>query len=256
MRGIEVAEQTNMSFEFLIVGAGRGGTSLLAGLLDYHPRLVVALERYAIRDLMGDEKPPPKEHYTDLFDRRAGTFRQTCDELAARFRFRKWGNKITTEQVAGLEDHNKYNADPAHHVDVFDRFFNDVMSDVKVVFILRDGRRCVRSKFDRVDVPFDEGCRRWHYSVDMWRFLRDRHANNLRVHFEDLLAAPEETLRDICRFLGVRFRRRMLRGAENRKMRPEYRQSGIDASKLAPVELPAEVETSLEDALRETGYLQ
>ena len=41
------------NFEFLVIGAGRGGTSLLAGLLDFHDQLDVGFEQYSEACLAG-----------------------------------------------------------------------------------------------------------------------------------------------------------------------------------------------------------
>src|SRR5690242_13193581 len=111
------------NFGFLVVGAGRGGTSLLAGLLDSHDRLEVGFEDYSEAYLVGTESTASG---SDIFDARVLAFLQGCKEEAARVQGRMYGNKITTEQLFGLEDHNV--ANPDAKIDVLDLFFNRYMS--------------------------------------------------------------------------------------------------------------------------------
>ncbi len=46
----------------------------------------------------------------------------------------------------------------------------------------------------------------------------------------------------------------MLAGTDNRKMRPEYRQSKIDPAKLKKPELAPEHVARIEDGLKRAGY--
>ena len=85
---------------FLIVGAGRGGTSLLMGLLDAHSRLEVGLERHTVECLMGHGLGvPAADIRKDLAQVRSAQFRAACDNDAAQHPTVVWGNKITTEQI-------------------------------------------------------------------------------------------------------------------------------------------------------------
>jgi hypothetical protein len=237
-------------FGFLVVGAGRGGTSLLAGLLDCHPALEVGFEHASVATLMGAEVPGLDP---GTFERRVDAFVDACRREAARHPDQRWGNKITTEQVHGLEDHNR--ANPAAPLDVLDAFFNRRLAGVKVVFILRDGRSCVASKVRRTGQPLALACERWRYSVRCHDFFRERHPDNLRLRFEDLVARPEETLGGVCAYLGVPWRPEMLEGVRNHKMLPEYRSGGLDVSKTRVPELPAEHLADIAADLRRCGYL-
>jgi len=67
------------NFKFLVLGAGRGGTSLIAGLLDYHSELTVAYELCARGYLMGEELPY-RGH--DLFGKRVQSFIAGCQSAA------------------------------------------------------------------------------------------------------------------------------------------------------------------------------
>lgn len=240
------------NFKFLVVGAGRGGTSLLSGLLDYHSQLEVAYEVYAEAFLVGKEVP---YHGPELFDMRVNSFIEACHNTVRKKPDSMWGNKITTEQVFGLEDHNLFNPDA--EIDVLDEFFNNRLKDIKVIFILRDGRTCINSKVKRtlVGAPIEKAAERWQYSVTCFKFFQTRHTNNHCIKFEDLLLRPQEVLTGICDFLNIPFEEKMLQGTDNQKILPDYRKTYFDQSKIAAVDLPEPIMTQIKDDLRYCGYL-
>ncbi|NEX17217.1 MAG: hypothetical protein C1943_11430 [Halochromatium sp.] len=215
-------------FKFHVVGAGRGGTSLLAGLLDYHSQLVVGFEEYSISYLMGKGL---ESKGSEVFKSRVAAYIEACNRLSKGNPGVYWGNKITTEQIHGLEDHNDVN--PASKIDVLDEFFNSALQEKKVVFILRDGRACVKSKVLRSGHSIAEACKRWRYSIKCYKFFKNRHANNICIRFEDLLVNPEKALKNICIFLDVPYQEEMLGGIKNEKMLPEYRKDLLDVSKAS-----------------------
>jgi len=238
------------NFGFLVIGAGRGGTSLLAGLLDFHDRLEVGFEHYSEAYLVGTALTASG---SDIFESRVLAFLQGCKEEAARVPDRMYGNKITTEQLFGLEDHNV--ANPGAKIDVLDLFFNRYMSRRKIVFILRDGRTCVRSKVSRTGQSLELACERWKYSAAVYRFLVARHDNSICVRFEDLLLHPAQTMVAVCAFLGVPYQESMLEGTRNDKMRPDYRQPRFDTTKLALHDIPEGCVDRIQDDLRLCGYV-
>lgn len=238
------------NFKFLVVGAGRGGTSLIAGLLDAHRSLEVGLELFSVSCLMGKDE---NLHGSNLFDERVTAFISACRLEAERYPGLAWGNKITTEQIFGLEDHNASN--PAASIDVLDAFFNEYLKGIKIVFILRDGRTCANSKVQRTGQSFETACERWKYSVEIYKFLNTRHSNNLCIRFEDLLHTPQSTLGKVCDFLDIPYQETMLQGTSNTKMLPEYQQKTIDPSKTASVVIPEACLQSMSEDLKFCGYL-
>ena len=237
--------------DFLVVGSGRGGTSLLAGLLDAHPGLEVGFEHRSVATLMGHDVREPGP---DMFDARVAAFVAACRSEAARYPGRLWGNKITTEQILGLEDRNLEHPD-VPPIDVLDRFFNEALDGVPVVFLLRDGRTCVRSKVRRTGQSVAQACERWKYSVEVWRFFRDRHLRNLTIRFEDLVHEPRGTMETVCDFLDISWCEEMLTGTRSAKMLPEYRRDYVDEEPAELVDVPREVEETLGGELAECGYL-
>lgn len=158
----------NSNFDFLVIGAGRGGTSLLAGLLDNHP----------------------------LY-----------------------------------------------------------LRGKKILFILRDGRSCVNSKVRRTNQPVNTACERWLYSVDCYRFLREKHNNSLCIKFEDLLLNPEHTLSTVCEFLDVEFSKVMLNGVSNKKMLPEYQNTELIRSKADIMKLENKFFIKIQHGLKYSNYI-
>ncbi|MDQ3135260.1 MAG: hypothetical protein M3Q76_10705 [Acidobacteriota bacterium] len=110
------------SFSFLLIGAGRGGTSPLAGLLDSHSQLEIGFELFSIDYLMGRKMPWCSRNKKErLISDRVQAFRNACLRESLKFSGKLWGNKITSEQINGLEDHNRLN--PGTKLDTLDYFF-------------------------------------------------------------------------------------------------------------------------------------
>ncbi|HEY9508230.1 MAG TPA: sulfotransferase, partial [Verrucomicrobiae bacterium] len=164
-----------------------------------------------------------------------------------------YGNKITTEQLLALNDHNLVN--PGQSIDVLDLFFNHYLAGIKVIFIVRDGRTCVRSKMTRTGKSVEQACKLWGDSVGVCRFLESHHHKNIRLRYEDLVTAPKENLEKICAFLGIEFQPEMLGGTANRKLRTEYQRDTLDTSKLELKDIPAGCMERIRDELRYCGYL-
>ena len=228
-----------VSFKFLVVGAGRSGTSLVAALLDGHPKLEMAFEQDSA--ILSSTDEPSR--------RRAVRFRNRCRELAGAFPSKQWGNKITTEQVQRLEN------DGRSSTEVFQHFFADVMRDVVKVIVVRDGRTCVRSKLERnPQLTMAEACRRWRYSV----FVHDWLAQQSRVvvlRYEDLIEDARAALLPTCACLGVAWDDAMLAGTNSAKLLPEYRQEGIGSARgVVDDPLPNAMAT-MEADLRRLGYI-
>ncbi|MEQ9011982.1 sulfotransferase [Algiphilus sp.] len=233
-------------FEFLILGPGRGGTSLLAALLDYHPDLHVVFEHHVTSTLLAHDR-------FEAASERADAFLRACEEAASAAAKPVWANKITTEQVARLEP-SYGESFPRATESALDVFFNGVLANKKVIFILRDGRTCVRSKMRRARHSVEEACARWLYAYDVWRFL-NRRAQSLSIRFEDLVRAPEQTLTEVCAFLETRFDPVMLSGTTHKLLNPDYRNSRFMEHKATYDDTPVGIEERLRKELELSGYL-
>lgn len=93
-----------MSFDFQIIGAGRGGTSLLAGVVDAHPDCSVVFEAFSIPLLMGRTWTDAESirSPSEQIRARVGNFLQGCEAESTRSPTKIWGHKTTTEQIRGL----------------------------------------------------------------------------------------------------------------------------------------------------------
>lgn len=241
------SRETPHNFHFLVLGPGRGGTSLLQSCLDAHSRLAVAYE-CAREELLGFGIP--HADFTNIVQERTRLFMDKCLAEAEKSRPKLWGNKITTEQLFALTD--QFALNPPYK-DVAELFFEQTLPDAPVVFIMRDGRSCIASKVKRTRQPLILATFRWRYAAQVYRYLREQRGKTLGLRFEDLLANPEQELRKVCDFLGVEFEPRML-CCTHPSMPPEYLQPGFDTGKARVPDTPKEILEYIRDDLTYCGY--
>jgi len=198
---------------FFIIGPGRGGTSLLASMLDFHPKLQVGFERFAFDYLLGNQIRKEEKYHIEI---RLQQFDEACAEVAT-MNHRLWGNKITTEQIAALKECEA--GAPEREVHLFEK---RVVKNHKVIFVVRDGRHCVLSKMQRTDQSYEEAVERWKYATQVLRYFRDASVSLHLCRYEDIVENPRRELQTICRFLGVPYDKEMLQGPVNPKMPDMY----------------------------------
>lgn len=231
----------SLAFGFQIIGAGRGGTSLLMALLNAHPRCEVRSEEFSTKFLMGQQWTPA-ELESDPAKRirlRIDNYLNACEHTAAQFPDIVWGHKTTTEHIAGLgimHPSSRFAGDPealpeTKGIDPLEVFV-DRTATIRTIFILRDGRSCVRSKVARTGMSIEEAVRRWKYSVRALGAMCRRTEAFHRIKMEDLVRYPEATLQSVCEFLGLRYSPVMLSGTQSPHTLPEYRRSGFDLSTI------------------------
>lgn len=218
---------------FLLIGAGRGGTSLLASMLDFHPDLKVGFERFAFDFLLGEALSKDR---AALATARLLNFDKACTD-EARKNSTYWGNKITTEQIFAIAE-----CEGVNEGDVAEIFVSGVVRKQKVIFIVRDGRHCVNSKMKRAGLSYDEAVKRWKASIGLLNSFLEKEVNMHICRYEDLLESPEEVLAGVCEFLGYQFNDAMMKGTENPMMPNMY-----EGSKLRPVPPLSEVQQSWTD---------
>lgn len=211
-------------FDFVIIGAGRGGTSLLAGMLDAHTKLEVAFEKFSYDFLMAQNMGDLE----DTLENRINAFEDKSSQLAAKSS-KIWANKITTEQICALDEKT-----PGKGVS---SFVEQVLKGRKTIFILRDGRTCVKSKMTRTGQDYNTALKRWKDAVALWQRLESLE-NTFSIKFEDLVKNPRENAAELCSFLDVPFDLKMLNGTANSKMRKEYQRKSFDKT---PLELTKEM---------------
>jgi hypothetical protein len=233
---------------FHVIGPGRGGTSLLFGLLDAHPDCEMVGERLSIGLLMAKNAAHDDLPLPDRTIRRVDDFLAACYGAARSSPAKLWGHKSTTEQIFGLNF-------PERLEERFDpeAYFIEAVRDSPIIFIIRDGRTCVRSKVRRTGQSVETAIRGWKYSVALLSAFRARHGKVLQVRMEDLVTHPADALRSICAFLGLEYTDAMLVGTKSLKMRSDYRQPGFDLSVIEVGE-PQAWQAELEPELSTLGY--
>ena len=240
------------AFDFHLVGAGCGGTSLLAGLLDAHPELEVGFELFAYSHLMALDQTSADGQGIDLLQR-VHSYLSACVQQAEHSAKPFWGNKLTTEQIARVS--SRIGEDVFKDLDVFDVFFEECCEYKPVVFILRDGRTCIASKMRRGGHGFESAALRWRYSVRMMIYLTQQHPRAFCLKYEDLVRDPFSVLAAVCKFLSVPFVDQMQVGTSNSKMHQRYRREGFDASCLQLPDFSADCIALIENDLKACGYL-
>jgi Sulfotransferase family len=230
----------------LVIGAGRSGTSLLFACLDGHPSITMRSEYCSAEILIGDDQPVEVEC---LLDERLRRFRAACEADRDRSRGMIWGNKITTEQISGLEEHNVLNGTS---VDVVARF-SEVMADYGIIFITRDGRACIEANLRRVGQPMARSALFWCYCCSVHRRLKNNGRLLATVRYEDLVTAPKEVLTGLCDRLGIVFDAGMLQQTASPHLLPEYRHGRFLAENATAV--PAVPEPIFAMIRRDLAYL-
>lgn len=212
---------------FHVIGAGRGGTSLMYALLNAHPECEMLGERHSIANLMA--ATGSRQDHQTLESRtrsRVAGFIEACNSSAIMSEKSYWGHKSTTEHVLGLYDPYL----PMGKSFVPETYFVAATSDIPTIFITRDGRTCIPSKVRRTGQPFELAVERWKFSIRLLKVYQERHPALMVVRMEDLVLEPTSTLTKACHFLGLPFRQEMLAGTQSMTIRPEYRRDGFDTS--------------------------
>jgi hypothetical protein len=206
-------------------------------------------EFHSIDILMGDDFPVSS--VTRLAEERLSRFRALCDEDRARHPGKIWGNKITTEQVGGLEEHNAINGVCANIIELF----LSAMEGYRVIFIVRHGATCVDSKVRRTGQPLVRAALRWCYGVRFLEGLRELGGLDALCRYEDLVADPKKTLSSLCDTLGLPFHDDMLAQTGSPLLPEEYRHGRVLSEKSENrVTLPPEILAMVAPGLERLGY--
>lgn len=235
--------------QFHILGAGCGGTSLLAGLLDFHPQIEVGFELYAMQELFLGVQPKLLHDYWRFRMLRYCTkFNKFADSSNASL----VGNKITTEQLSGLLTRYAISLDWRNRRRLH-TICETLFTSQKLVLIVRDGRTCIPSKIKRGNHSLHVALSRWRLSVAIIKFLHHSSLATFLIRYEDLVSSPALSLASICDFLCVPYVPEMLNGTANPKMHPRYR-SGNIYSTSGEEQLPNWVNLIIADDLSFFNY--
>jgi LPS sulfotransferase NodH len=228
----------------VILGVSRSGTTLLKEMLDHHPALAIPSESYFIPQLWDRHGLRPRR---EAF----------AADLARLARLRDWG--VEPVEVARRLDPRPTFAEAIAAVyEVYaarqgKRRFGDktpaymqrldaveqAFPRAQYVHLIRDGRDAAlsfvamrrRPRFNWARPRSVAGfAAQWRYEIGAARRLGERlgPSRYVELRYEELVARPEEALRELCRFLGLDFDSAML----------EYHRAGrgevlVDHPKLA-----------------------
>lgn len=216
---------------FFIVGAPRSGTTLLQYMLRSHPRLSVPtgeshffVPLYRNAASFGD--------LSELENIRAvlvAMYRQSADFLdtdlhGIRFDIGRLatelhveGRRTVRDVVAGLFEKNAAGEGKARWGDKTPYYVMHIpkllewFPDAQFIHLIRDGRDVALSLFAR---KHDFGVYNIYYAAKYWQQYVETGREHgakltgdqyLEVRYEDILGAPESSLRRICQFLGEAF---------------------------------------------------
>lgn len=210
---------------FFIVGSGRAGNTLLRVILNNSPDLHIPPETHVLGKVI--RKWP-------LYSRLPWT--DTAAAVLASFEYHP---EFDTFELPSLQDlHARIVALPGprrnlatilhlfymHHASVhkpgatrwgdktplnvyYLRPILRVFPKARFIHLIRDGRDVVRSYLEmgRYDSMAD-GVQRWQTSVKAGRQFSGRHRSSIvELRYEDLVTNPEESVGQVCQFLGIAY---------------------------------------------------
>jgi hypothetical protein len=204
----------------VIVGVPRSGTTLLRMMIDAHPGVAVPPETGflpALADLEPVEGSCREAleiitgfHTWPDFHLDAPALRTAVDRLApaspaeaARAFYRAYAHRFGKEQWGDKTP--TYGGELPR--------IASLLPEARFIHIIRDGRDVVLSVRNLWFRPADtlEACARdWATRLAQTRALGAGVASYLEIRYEALVAFPENTLREVCRFLDLPFDARML----------------------------------------------
>jgi len=203
--------------KLFIVGVGRSGTSLLQSILSSHSNIAMPPETGFLRKGIFSFKRHENisyQKFTDLyprldrippavFDHHPGSFSNGFDFY--RYTLRKIASQEEAE-IAGDKDPKliEYISGTAM-----------LWSESKFIHLVRDPRDVLLSK---KKAAWSKGKPSWYHifanyvqlKMGEWQGHKLTGKRYVTVTYEDLLAHPEETITQICDFLGIEFEESML----------------------------------------------
>ena len=204
-----------------IIGRGRSGTTLLAAMFDSHPAMAIPLE----------------SHFVATFGRRRGHYGRRggfdidrlAHDLDNHWGFRRWGwqpgdagkvlatAKPTTyadavrflfaafATRAGKSRYGEKTPINVLHVE----YLADLFPESRFIHIVRDGRDVTVSYLDSAFGPSNvaESAWYWRKHVERGREAGQKLGSSRyrEIHYETLVEAPEDSLRELCAFVDLTF---------------------------------------------------
>ena len=219
-----------MSTPFFIVGASRSGTTLLRLMLNAHSRLFLPRELkyfqtlHAPVDVESWTSPVPDDTYRRLvrqyLEARRDLFATDLDRLEAQIaedpeRTLRGPYRVVLEHLCRQHGKARWGEKTPHNLFYVD-VLNDMFPGAKFIHVVRDPRAVTRSMnaiaYYSGETVFN--ALNWRRSIrEGATAFQDVLSpdQQLNVSYEDLVSAPEATLRTICHFLHEAYEPAMLR---------------------------------------------
>lgn len=222
-----------------VAGLDRSGTSLIYAFLSSHPNISMVRRTNMFRYFYGRygdlSEPENFERCLDVMIHYKRIVKLNPDPEKIRRDFLA-GDRTYGRLFALFHEHNAERAGKLRWGDkslYIERFMPDILKeypDAKIIHMMRDPRDRYSSvkkryKEDRGRVGAATG--KWTYSCSLAKRNQEKYSNNYFVAtYESLVEQPEESLGQICDFIGEEFTPEMLsmRGA------PKLREMGGNSS--------------------------
>jgi Uncharacterised nucleotidyltransferase/Sulfotransferase family len=224
--GVDMSDEIPISehaFPFF-VGAARSGTTLLRAMVDTHPDMAIPPESWFITELASQ-----RQRYET---RRDFDIKRFATDLIANHWFARWdvaeGDLYAALHEAAPGDYpgairtvfswwaarhgkSRYGDKTPGYVTEL-AILAALFPEACIVHLIRDGRDVALSYSETFGISTVKAIRLWRSRVraarETGRALGVERYREIR--YEDLLADPASTLRDVCSFVGIPFSDRML----------------------------------------------
>lgn len=226
-----IVKPTDTYQPFFILGSGRNGSTLLSSMLNNHSEIVVPLENYVlpyaiikyrlynflewndlIRLIIADFDD---ETQTEFWELSFKSFYKQMKDLPKNERsFRRLYHEINLlyAQQKGFENKTAWGDKSPHNIRKIEYIY-PVFKNSKYIFLIRDGRAVCNSLVHGKTETFanhttiNGATDLWNLCIEKYEWLKKRipEENLLFVKYEDLVAAPKETSKNILSFLGFKY---------------------------------------------------
>lgn len=207
---------------FFIIGSPRSGTTLLRYMLQMHPRIAIPRESHFVVGLAPRRilwKRPHRASVDDILDHHWVRTWDFDRDVARRYveqispqTYPELVSAVFTAYAAAHDKERWGDKTPgfASHVPLLAGMFGDA----QFIHVIRDGRETAASLAERAFGPRTAiaGAFWWRRRVRRARVTGRKLGSDryYELRLEDLIAAPELSLREVCEFLGEDYTPEML----------------------------------------------
>lgn len=212
-----------------IVGLPRSGTKLLRDLLNQNPRFSVPeAETQFIPYFVRKYGTPPPFDEKDMFDSFCGELQRSTffrymkergftfngDALAQATDVRDWSSifEYVLRSFGPRQDSRDviFGDKTPRYLEAMG-LLKEIFPAARFLHIIRDPRDSSLSAWRAWGLHPYGVAQRWQESLQSHRSAGDRLGDYMEIRYEDLITNAEDTLRDVCGFLGCSFVPQMLR---------------------------------------------